>query len=155
MGAILAVATRGVKRVVDFLVIASYTAPFAARTAEGGCPYLHKKWYLLPSMESGGERRSQKRIPARIPVSIRSSSDRAAQAETRDISASGIFLYTTKRLAEGSALEMVLMLPAELTQGEKRWICCQAEVIRVEGSGERFGVAAAIRNMDALPEIPR
>jgi c-di-GMP-binding flagellar brake protein YcgR len=106
-------------------------------------------------MESGGERRSQKRIPARIPVSIRSSSDRAAQAETRDISASGIFLYTTKRLAEGSALEMVLMLPAELTQGEKRWICCQAEVIRVEGSGERFGVAAAIRNMDALPEIPR
>ena len=106
-------------------------------------------------MESGNERRSQKRIPARIPVSIRSSSDRAAQAETRDISASGIFLYTASRLAEGSALEMVLMLPPELTQGEKRWICCQAEVIRVEGSGERFGVAAAIRNMDALPEIPR
>jgi c-di-GMP-binding flagellar brake protein YcgR len=105
-------------------------------------------------MDRGNERRSQKRIPARIPVSIRSSSDRA-QAETRDISASGIFLYTTKRLAEGSALEMVLMLPAELTQGEKRWICCQAEVIRVEGSGERFGVAAAIRNIDALPEIPR
>jgi c-di-GMP-binding flagellar brake protein YcgR len=103
-------------------------------------------------MESGRERRSQKRVPARIPVSIRSSSERA-QAETRDISASGIFLYTSKRLAEGSAFEMVLMLPAELTQGEKRWICCQAEVLRVESSGERFGVAAAIRNMDAMPEV--
>jgi hypothetical protein len=105
-------------------------------------------------MESGKERRSQKRVLARIPVSIRSGADQASQGETRDISASGIFLYTTSRLQEGSALEMVLMLPPELTQGEKRWICCQAEVIRVEGSGEQFGIAAAIRNMDTLPEIP-
>ena len=105
-------------------------------------------------MDNRSERRSQKRIPALVPVSIRSGSNRAAQGETRDISTSGIFLYTTSKLVEGSAIEMVLMLPAELTQGEKRWICCQAEVIRVEGSGERFGVAAAIRNMDTLPEIP-
>ena len=55
----------------------------------------------------------------------------------------------------GSDLEMVLMLPAQLTDGEKRWVCCQASVIRVEAGGEdgHFGVAASIRSIATLPEI--
>jgi hypothetical protein len=49
---------------------------------------------------------------------------------------------------------MVLILPPELTQGEKRWVCCQASVVRVEDKKDgNFGVAARIRNMDVLPEI--
>jgi hypothetical protein len=50
---------------------------------------------------------------------------------------------------------MVLMLPAQLTDGEKRWVCCQASVLRVEPGGEdgRFGVAASIRSIATLPEI--
>jgi hypothetical protein len=75
-------------------------------------------------------------------------------AETRDVSRNGVFLYTKSRLAEGSDVELVLMLPPELTSGEKCWVCCHARVLRVErGSGNDFGVAAEIQRMDVLPEI--
>lgn len=75
-------------------------------------------------------------------------------AETRDVSRNGVFLYTKSRLVEGSDVELVLMLPPELTSGEKCWVCCHARVLRVErGSGNDFGVAAEIQRMDVLPEI--
>jgi hypothetical protein len=52
-------------------------------------------------------------------------------------------------------VELVLMLPPELTSGEKCWVCCHAQIVRVEaGLGREFGVAAEIQRMDILPEIP-
>jgi len=105
--------------------------------------------------DSKSERRSGQRIPVRLGVSIRSSQNQPATAYTRDFNTSGIFLYSDSEIQVGSDLEMVLMLPAQLTDGEKRWVCCQASVIRVEpgGEGGRFGVAASIRSIAALPEI--
>jgi|SRR3954463_11933194 c-di-GMP-binding flagellar brake protein YcgR len=103
------------------------------------------------------ERRNGRRVTARVPVSIKS---KAAPIEasgfTRDLSSGGIFLYTDSQITAGSELEMVLILPPELTHGEKQWVCCQASVVRVEG-GEKdgdVGVAASIRSMEILPEIP-
>jgi hypothetical protein len=105
--------------------------------------------------EPKSERRSNQRIPARLGVSIRSTHSQPATGYTRDLSTSGIFLYANSEIMAGSELEMVLMLPAQLTDGEKRWVCCQASVIRVEPGGEdgRFGVAASIRNIATLPEV--
>jgi PilZ domain len=102
------------------------------------------------------ERRSRQRIPMRLGVSIRCSQDQPATGYTRDLSTSGIFLYSDSEILVGSELEMVLMLPEQLTNGEKRWVCCQAAVIRVErgGEGGGFGVAASIRSIATLPEIP-
>lgn len=74
---------------------------------------------------------------------------------TRDLSTSGVFLYTASRIAEGTELELVLVLPADLTFGEKRWVCCQTTVVRVEEKpGQPFGVAARIRRFEVLPEVP-
>lgn len=105
--------------------------------------------------ESKPDRRSSPRIPLRLGVSIRSSQSQPDAGYTRDLSASGIFLYANSEILVGSQLEMVLMLPTQLTDGEKRWVCCQASVIRVEPGGEdgRLGVAASIRSMATLPEI--
>jgi hypothetical protein len=66
-----------------------------------------------------------------------------------------VFLFTDSEVTEGSELELVLVLPPELTGGEKRWVCCQASVVRVECRGESggYGVAASLRNLEALPEI--
>jgi len=102
------------------------------------------------------ERRSQDRIPLRLPVSIRSSQSESVTGYTRDLSMSGIFLYTDAQILAGSELEMVLMLPPQFTNGEKRWVCCQASVVRVENSQDdrQIGVAANIRNIATLPEIP-
>ena len=101
------------------------------------------------------ERRARRRIAARIPVAIRSPRQDAATGYTRDISTSGIFLYADSKIELGSELEFVLILPAELTEGEKRWVCCQATVVRVgqPKAGGSFGLAANIRNMQVLPEI--
>ncbi len=89
-----------------------------------------------------------------VPVRVRSEGKAETAAETRDLSNSGVFLYSETRMIEGSRVELVLMLPPELTAGEKCWVCCHARVLRVEeGAGSRFGVAAEIERMDVLPEI--
>ena len=108
-------------------------------------------------MSSGSdERRSHKRIPARVPVQIKPNSGTLQNGHTRDLSTNGVFLYTDARLDEGSELEIILVLPPELTNGEKRWACCQASVVRVEPSsqGGSLGMAARIRRFELMPEIP-
>ncbi len=107
-------------------------------------------------MTSKIDRRSRERVVAKLPVRVRSKAANAElRAETRDVSTNGVFLYTQSRMTEGSDVELVLILPPELTSGERCWVCCHARVLRVEqGPGRDFGVAAAIRRMDILPEIP-
>ena len=106
--------------------------------------------------ESKSERRSRQRVPVRVGVSITSPQNQPATGYTRDLSTGGIFLYADSEILVGSELEMVLMLPPELTSGEKSWVCCQASVVRVEpgSKGGGFGVAASIRSIVTLPEIP-
>jgi len=104
-------------------------------------------------MKTNGERSSASRITNKVPARVRTAQGDEHSAETRDVSASGIFLYTQSRMEPGSEVELVLILPPELTSGERCWVCCQATVVRVEESGTRFGVAAQIRRMDLLPEM--
>lgn len=109
-------------------------------------------------MATDSERRSGRRIATRVPTRLRRiNTERVASnvdetAQTRDVSANGIFLYTKSRMETGTDVELVLILPPELTDGEKCWVCCQATVVRVEENGSEFGVAAQIRRMDILPE---
>jgi hypothetical protein len=102
------------------------------------------------------ERRSGTRVAAAIPATVKSTQpSQELSAVTRDLNTSGVFLYTDQRIAEGSKLEIVLILPTELGLGEKQWACCQASVVRVEDEGgHKFGVAATIDRLDVLPEIP-
>jgi hypothetical protein len=107
-------------------------------------------------MTSNLDRRSRARVITTLPVRVRGvSADPELSAQTRDVSENGIFLYTNSPMAQGSDVELVLILPPELTSGEKCWVCCHARVLRVErGPGTGFGVAAEIQRMDVLPEIP-
>jgi hypothetical protein len=107
-------------------------------------------------MASNSDRRSRERVVTKLPVRVRNSAANVElSAQTRDVSTNGVFLYTESRMVEGSDVELVLILPPELTAGEKCWVCCHARVLRVEqGSGTEFGVAAEIQRMDILPEIP-
>ena len=102
------------------------------------------------------DQRSRQRVPVKLPVSIKSPDGSVQEtAETRDLSTAGVFLYTHSNITEGAEFEMVLVLPAELTFGERRWVCCQASVVRVEespGAGS-FGIAAKISRFEVLPEI--
>jgi len=103
------------------------------------------------------ERRSRNRVEVRLPVTVKPKDGSAEQiAYTRDLSAQGIFFYSDSKITEGSQLEMVLILPKEITAGERKWVCCQASVVRVEaGTGQGFGVAAVFDRLDVMPEIPQ
>jgi hypothetical protein len=105
-------------------------------------------------MDLDSERRAGTRIATRIPTRVRTAHGSDINAQTRDVSANGVFLYTHSKIEKGTEVELVLILPPELTSGEKYWVCCQATVVRVEdGPGKDFGVAAQIRRMDILPEV--
>jgi|SRR5947209_1869876 PilZ domain len=111
---------------------------------------------MLTMKDDKPEKRLRQRIPVRLPVSIKSHDGLVqSTAHTRDLSSAGVFLYTDSQISEGAAFEMVLVLPAELTFGERRWICCQASVVRVDGQNEQgnFGIAAKIDRFELLPEI--
>ncbi|HET9406163.1 MAG TPA: PilZ domain-containing protein [Candidatus Sulfotelmatobacter sp.] len=99
------------------------------------------------------DRRAKKRLAKRVSTQVRTPHGAELSAETRDISTNGVFLYTKSPIEKGSDVELVLILPSDLTSGEKCWVCCQATVVRVEESGKDFGVAARIRRMDMLPEL--
>jgi hypothetical protein len=107
-------------------------------------------------MKADTERRSGTRIATRVPTRVRpvQGADQTPQtAQTRDVSANGVFMYSKSRMEKGTEVELVLILPPELTSGEKCWVCCQATIVRVEEEGSEFGVAAKIRRMDILPEV--
>ena len=99
------------------------------------------------------ERRAGNRIVTRVATRVRTSEGADHAAQTRDVSANGIFLYTKSRMEKGTGVELVLILPEELTSGERCWVCCQATIVRVEENGSEFGIAAQIQRMDILPEV--
>lgn len=105
---------------------------------------------LMPTTE----RRSQKRTPLQLPVKVRPPEGPELSAQTRDLSSSGIFLYSDSAMAPGAKLELVIMLPPGLGLGPGGWTLCQASVVRVEKlDGQGVGVAATFDCVELLPEL--
>ena len=105
-------------------------------------------------MTKANEKRSQIRKPARIPVKVRQPGGTEHEGVTRDLSSTGIFLYSDGALELGTKLELVVMLPAELGIGNGGWTLCQASVVRVESvDSQRVGVAATLDRVELLPEL--
>ncbi|MGD0417790.1 MAG: PilZ domain-containing protein [Terriglobales bacterium] len=99
------------------------------------------------------ERRSRQRVPVRVPVKVRHEGGEH-QGLTRDLSSSGIFLYSKSVMQAGSKLELVIMLPPGLGLGPGGWTLCEASVVRVEKSdGKGMGIAATLDRIALLPEI--
>jgi hypothetical protein len=99
------------------------------------------------------ERRSIHRAPIRVPVKVRHQGNEHVGL-TRDLSSSGIFLYSEPGVKAGSKLELVIMLPPGLGLGPGGWTLCEASVVRVEEwNGKGMGIAATIDRIEFLPEI--
>ena len=100
------------------------------------------------------ERRSQARKAVRAPVKVRRRGGDEQLGLVRDLSSTGIFLYSEAGLEAGAKLELVVMLPPGLGMGPGGWTLCQASVVRVEqGTGNGVGVAATLDRIELLPEI--
>lgn len=102
---------------------------------------------------TGNDRRSHQRVPVRVPVKVRHEGGEH-QGLTRDLSSSGVFLYSESGMQAGSKLELVIMLPPGLGLGPGGWTLCEASVVRVEESdGKAMGIAATLDRIALLPEI--
>jgi len=101
------------------------------------------------------EKRAVPRVQWQLPASVSFRGSGRAQVELKDISSRGLFFFTQAKVEEDSKLEIVLMMPPELEQFGRQWVCCQATVVRVEEdkSLNKIGVAAVIDRCEALPQI--
>ncbi len=102
---------------------------------------------------TGNDRRARPRLPIHVPVKVRHQGHEHAGL-TRDLSSSGIFLYSESEIKAGSKLELVVMLPPSLGLGPGGWTLCQASVVRMEKSdGKGMGIAATLDRIELLPEL--
>ena len=124
---------------------------------QGSVSHVPANWGTLPQhmteKTTSRERRSRQRMPVRVPVKVRHEGGEQ-QGLTRDLSSSGIFLYSESGMKAGSKLELVIMLPPGLGLGPGGWTLCEASVVRVEESdGKGMGIAATLDRIALLPEI--
>jgi hypothetical protein len=98
------------------------------------------------------DRRKLARLPLEVFVRIQISGDDAVDfAETRNVSARGLYFHTKARLEPGQELECVLVLPEKLTQSPAPMLVgCRGKVLRVtpEVSADKSGVAVEIHTYD-------
>lgn len=107
-------------------------------------------------MTNSSERRAHKRTAIELPIRVRAQGSASPEqsALTRDLSSSGIFLYSDSAIVPGTRLDLIFMFPADLGLGPGGWTLCQASVVRVEKSnGGRVGIAANFDRIQQMPEL--
>lgn len=102
------------------------------------------------------DKRSSKRVPSKRTARVKAidGNTQELDAQTRDISVRGVFIYLSRQVAAGSTIEVVLPLPEGVTEAQEMWVRCKCRVVRVEdtGKGHEFGVAAMIEEYEPLTE---
>jgi PilZ domain len=103
--------------------------------------------------KSQAEKRSSRRLKTqgKVEVKVGNGSSTNAEAQLRDVSVHGVYLFLQNRVTEGSTLEVVLPLPPSILAGHENWIRCKCRVLRVENKGgPQYGVAATIEDFEPL-----
>lgn len=115
---------------------------------------------MQPAAEKRRARRVRVASEARVKLPQASIESVEVKGRTRDISRNGAFFYVDRELTPGSPIEMIVMLPDELSEGNRAWVCCRGKVVRVENGADgvndgdqSFGIAAEFSDVSVLPEI--
>jgi hypothetical protein len=105
------------------------------------------------------ERRCRQRFEFQLPVSIRvDGSDREEPGFTQDLSARGTFLYTDCCASVGSAVELTLMMPSEITLAESMRVRCRGKILRAiqrDAVKNKMGLAIELMSYEYLAEQPK
>jgi hypothetical protein len=95
-------------------------------------------------------RRRHERLELSVPATVKVGEE-IVPASTRDISLSGLFVFTEAQFREGSEIDIVLMLPKELGLPASDMVCCHGRIVRAQSSGGKCGVGAEIERFQAFP----
>ena len=100
------------------------------------------------------ERRTAQRFRIKLPMTVRWTNGAAvgeAKTESRDVSSRGVYFFLPKQVKNGSALEIILTLPHEITLAGPVRVRCLGRVQRAEAAEEgRNGVVAEIERYEFL-----
>ena len=108
-------------------------------------------------MGAMSERRGARRYDLSLPIMVRVPAQGFAETQsgkTRDISTRGLYFVIDRDVNAGSALDIMLTLPREMTNGDEVLVKASGKVVRVEQRNEdgsaRQGVAAIIERYDIM-----
>jgi hypothetical protein len=94
------------------------------------------------------ERRANQRFRTKLPMRVRWATDLGngeVHTESEDTTPRGVYFFLPTEIESGSLVELVLVLPHEITLAESVRVRCQARVRRTEiKEMDRVGVAAEI-----------
>ena len=103
---------------------------------------------------TGSERRTTQRFSMRLPLTVRWTTGAAVgetSTESRDVSSRGVYFYLAKDVKEGSAVEILLTLPNEITLAGPVRVRCLGRIQRTEPRDDAsVGVVAAIERYEFL-----
>jgi hypothetical protein len=103
---------------------------------------------------TGSERRNTQRFQMRLPLTVRWTTGAAVgetSTESRDVSSRGVYFFLSKDVKQGSAIEILLTLPNEITLAGPVRVRCLGRVQRTEARDEgAVGVVAAIERYEFL-----
>jgi len=103
----------------------------------------------------GLERRAGQRFDIQIPVSLKlAGTAQEACGFTQDLSARGTFFYTDFPLVQGEEVELILVMPSEITLTESMRVRCRGAVLRAvqPSAGARIGVAVHFASYDYMSQ---
>jgi hypothetical protein len=86
------------------------------------------------------EQRRAPRHRGKLPISLKS-----GEGITRDFNVSGIYFETDRPLSAGQSIEFSIVLK-HTDPDRPLHLKCQGEIIRIEESGPKIGVAASIKS---------
>jgi hypothetical protein len=101
------------------------------------------------------ERRAAQRFDFQLPVSVRrTGSEREECGVTQNLCARGALFHTDLPLSEADAMELTLVMPAEITLAENMRVRCRGRVLRVLSAavGTASLVAVHLEGYEFLPE---
>jgi len=108
-------------------------------------------------MGAMSERRGARRYDLSLPIMVRVPAQGYAETQsgkTRDISTRGLYFVIDRDVNAGSALDIMLTLPSEMTNGDEVLVKASGKVVRVEqrieDGSSRQGVAAIIERYDIM-----
>ena len=115
---------------------------------------IHSYFNQEDSSLTGSERRNTQRFQMRLPLTVRWTTGAAVgetSTESRDVSSRGVYFFLSKDVKEGSAIEILLTLPNEITLAGPVRVRCLGRVQRTEPRDEgSIGVVAAIERYEFL-----
>lgn len=100
------------------------------------------------------DRRNARRFNMTLPLLVRFTHNGTIEekvAHTRDVSFRGLYFMMEAPPEEGTAVEIVLTLPQQITLAGEVRIRCAATVLRVDRREDLPGVAASIDRYEFLP----